>query len=238
MLELQGSVDFGPEQNRSITFRTRGRTTPQFKRQFYPATGPIQIPADQFMWRNRIRDEIVLIFREGKFVPARRRYAGSPPRPGCWIVVLESPHRDEYSATFSPLGPLQNRESRKRFYRYIRSLCREIGGLTNGVEIVLCNPVPYQTSLARLMEDDAGIQSAVRNAVWRELFRQGFTHEFESRLQAYQPSVVINACTYDLRNEVGTALKQYLRQATRKFCIFTCNRHPCIWIQRPVLKMG
>lgn len=237
MLELQGNIDFGPKLTKSITFRSGVRTIPPFKR-CYLATDPIQIPADQFIWRNRIPDEIVLVFQGTKFVPVRRRYAGRTPRPGCWVVVLESPHRDEYSATFSPLGPLQNRESRKRFYRHIRSLCREIGGLTTGVEIVLCNPVPYQASLARMMNDDAGMQSAVRNAVWRGLFRQGFKQELESRLHAYQPGVVINACTFDLRKEVGTALKQYLRQATRKFRLFTCNRHPCIWIREPVLTKG
>lgn len=238
MLELQGNVEFGPSQTKSITFRSGVRTMPPFKHRFYRATGAIQIPADQFSWRNRIPDEIALEFQDGKFVPARRRYAGSAPRPGCWVVVLESPHRDEYSAAFSPLGPLQKRESRRRFYRYIRSLCREVGGLTTGVEIVLCNPVPYQASLARMMDEDAGMQSAIRNTVWRSLFRQGFRQEFESRLQAYQPDVVINACTYALRKEVGTALKQHLRQTRRKYRLFTCNRHPCIWTRKPVLTSG
>jgi hypothetical protein len=247
MVRFVGTVEFGPDKLEHIQIECRVRSSLPILSRHVEADGSIRIPADHFAWDKRVVDEVVRVKRNNQLVPPENLSAADigSVRPGCWILVLESPHHDEYyfvENEFLPVGPLRNPDTLRKFHKHIDNLCREIGQMPEGTALVLCNPVPYQASLDRLMVQPTRLHRAVRNAVWKELFLQGFRREFAERLAAYQPSVVINACTYDLRAFVKKALREIREAAPHEtpeaaphgsFRHITCNKHPCIWLSAP-----
>ena len=119
------------------------------------------------------------------------------------VVVLESPHRDEYSSDVSqPIAPAQCATGSKiknylgRVLLSCPTLCTQLEGETT--RVILANPVQYQASLASVIRTSAWRRT--RDAVWRTLWCcQLIQDNFEARLESYRPDFIINACTHDLR---------------------------------------
>lgn len=241
MYLISGLADFGPNDKRQFESIVRGSRIAQFQGQYVSKNYLASLPEDMFAWDGRVRDEVVYIWQEGSLVREARSITESAlPKPDCLVVVLESPHRSEYCCKqgFKPIGPLRDKNSRARFVKYLPALItQDIGDVPNGTEIVLSNPVPYQTSLDRLMVGEAGIHEPIRNSVWKTLFREGFKEDFQSRIVRYQPRIIINACTYPLKLTLEKALCELVREKKLKGChLFTSNRHPCIWHSKPSLR--
>ncbi len=188
-------------------------------------SGRVKIPNDQFRYDKCVPDEVCALWSRDVLTPVLSRKI---PR-GCILIVLESPHCSEYTPDFHPLGPLRLCRSRHRLYSHLPRLLKK-AKQTRG-HMVLCNPIQFQTSLHRLMtlEAQGDLQDLVRNAVWRELYQASrnnvrvFEADFLRRLDDYQPALIINACTEDLRQPVLDTLK------TRKYPVRTVNAHPSDW---------
>jgi len=230
MCKIIGNIAFTPDKLTEITIHSRGRTAP-IDLQYVLEDGTVIVPYDQFLWKNRVVDEVAYIWTSNGPVTIEKKLDDVLPIPGCFMVSLESPHRCEYTLDpeFSPLGPLRDGDSRQNLINFLPSLIEQIGGIADGTEIVLCNPVPYQASLDRLMVKDVKLQKALRNAVWKGLFRGGFRNDFESRVARYKPAVVLNACTYDLKKESLEALKSVrYHQGANSFRLYA-TQHPSWW---------
>ena len=221
-----------------IKIVSRGRTAAPIESCYLGSDNAVVLPPDQFLWKKRVPDAVVGVWRDGSLITVAEKVTDSrSPKPGCIVITLESPHRSEYSLMgFIPRMPLSDPQSKSHLYQFLPDLIRDIGGLPDGTEVVLCNPVPYQASLDRIMKAGTGVQKAVRNAVWRALFRGGFRRDFVGRLCQYKPSVVINACTRDLRRDVTLALQGICDiESFRNTLIFNCSHHPCVWLRKPTL---
>jgi hypothetical protein len=139
------------------------------------------------------------------------------------VVVLESPHDDEYdyaNGQFSPKEPLMDEGSQKRLrchlVRLALAAAREKNvALSDDVDIVLCNPIQFQTSLHRLIRPEQNgnkgdLRQGIRNATWKGLwnYKNGssypFRNEFKKRLREFAPCLVINASTCVLRSHLRT----------------------------------
>jgi len=200
----------------------------------------VSVPADHFLWANRVRDEVVYVWNGTSIVPSDIKLDPLLPKPGCVVVVLESPHRSEYRVgPFEPIGPLRDPLSRNRLHEYLPRVLSKIGGIEKDTDIVICNPVPYQTSMDRIMVGYQKLQSPIRNAVWKALYTKGFQKDFESRITAYKPSVILNACTggkskWGLKETVRKTLI-HLRavEGVNSFRLITCSHHPSIWLVEP-----
>lgn len=237
MHKFIAKVAFNPGTVKDVKIFSRGRTTAPIKSCYLSSDNTVILPPDQFLWHKRVPDAVVHVWKDGSLFAVDEQVTSRCPKPGCMVITLESPHRSEYALPdFSPLLPLSDPGSRSHLNQFLPDLIRDIGGLPDTTEVVLCNPVPYQASLDRIMNTGSGVQKSVRNAVWRALFREGFRRDFLCRLCQYKPSVVINACTCDLRSEVTLALKEICDlESFGTTMFFKCSHHPCVWLRKPTL---
>ena len=125
-------------------------------------------------------------------------------------VILESPHKDEYDADFVPIRPANGRTGRNLEKKL--SLQNKILPhleVSNMYLVRLMNPVQYQASCAYFVK--RSIRSET-DKVFRTLFsKKGFNlrDDFIERLQAFQPDIILNCCTYALgEGVVSTAINE------------------------------
>lgn len=158
------------------------------------------------------------------------------PRPGSapLIVLLESPHKNEYSKDieeFAPQWPLNGESSRKKMQRHLRRLT-EAAGFTwadiQSKEVTLVNPVPLQTSMHRFFPHKEGLHKTLRDQVWCALFSQTryFKLSLQLRIDQYAPFLILNACTKNLQDEVHKVLTRLPYQSER------ISNHPSMWFSR------
>lgn len=157
------------------------------------------------------------------------------------IVVLESPHVDEYEA--KPCKKDEGRNCPCRDYvrpapargmtgrnikHYLPKIfdCEEF----KTYKIALINPIQYQCSLGDLKSGlkDEIFARLIKMPRYKKCFRERFAH-------VYDPGkdIVVNCCTDKLKNKdiVNECLKSvmYCKVANeRRFCLLEMN-HPCVW---------
>lgn len=131
------------------------------------------------------------------------------------IILLESPHKDEFDTNFNPLIPLngisgQNFDQKilgqlSKWFQNIPIQDKEI------FEIMLYNPVPFQTSLYHFLSNKIPYQPLVgaptnitqitfdrtlRNNVWKLLYKLPCCEQYMiDFLKNYKPNYIINCCT-------------------------------------------
>ncbi|MBP8232111.1 MAG: hypothetical protein KAY22_07385 [Rhizorhabdus sp.] len=165
----------------------------------------VYLPPSHFHYSKRVLD--VVRMNGGKTVSVESM-AGK--LRGCVVLVVESPHKDEYSrqgSVWIPGEPLTG--ARSKLDQYLPDAINCAGPSFSDKNVVLCNPVQLQASLAELMQNKAiGLQRDIRNLVWRRLFRiPAIKCDFKDRIQSYQPSLILVGTTGELAGPVFTALR-------------------------------
>jgi atypical dual specificity phosphatase len=193
----------------------------------------VTLPADQIHYSKRVPDELRFVYRGGRLLPVT-----SPRlvRPGCVAVAAESPHLHEYTPAFEPIGPLQNPRTKTRIKNYLPGLLQQ-ALVPDDVDVVLVNPIQYQTSLVRLWQPGCQSQmlGQVRNTIWKGLWAASagnarvFEQDFLTRMSTYQPFLTINACTAELKPLVDVALK------ANGFQVVGVTQHPSYWNSKSAL---
>ncbi|MFD0962409.1 hypothetical protein [Pseudofulvibacter geojedonensis] len=133
------------------------------------------------------------------------------------LFILESPHRHEYDyeKNFSPRMPLYG--NLNTFQSHFESLMFELTEEENyAYEVVLYNPVPYQTSLHYLLKRNVKEQTRFKFWLygWLEL---KYHREFDRYLNQYKFDYYLNASTrmyksiisYKLSTLVNTEYQVY-----------------------------
>ncbi|WP_408891559.1 hypothetical protein ACJ2CR_19050 [Myxococcus faecalis] len=151
----------------------------------------------------------------GKFFDALDIDLSSPPHGPKIAVLLESPHQNEYDTNFNPLGPARG-PTGEAFHRYFTSHVLPVllrAGLTldddtDGLHVLMINPVPYQASLRHLLTKH---NEPLKNAVWTKLWEH-CKPNFMDRLRQYAPKIILNGCTADLKAMVAAAVKGHEKQ--------------------------
>ncbi|MGE7948164.1 hypothetical protein [Lysinibacillus sp. NPDC093688] len=149
------------------------------------------------------------------------------------LVILESPHENEYDNNFNVKGPAQGITG-QRVYKYLPQVVEEILNTNlkindGSYKVVLFNPIPFQTSLNYLHKQ--GLNSTniknLRDAVWKTLwYRENvFRSNMESTLKELDPIIILNACTKSLKKEVSNVLKSCEEVKHKSFLI----GHPSFW---------
>ena len=124
------------------------------------------------------------------------------------VLLLESPHKDEYNANPKrPACGTTGRSIDKLLWIVLRYIQIETGLIEPGCRLVISNPIQFQTSLHAI--HNKSIQNVVckedgeqynwvtlRDNVWRTLWNEQHIQDcFRARLGCYYPKVIINACT-------------------------------------------
>jgi len=142
------------------------------------------------------------------------------------VLVLESPHKDEYRLNrrrnyLVPKGPAQamgGADAGGAIAEYGPGILEQLvvlKGLANGdYALLIVNPVPYLTSLhwlgvltGKVTRPEGKLNKDVRNHVWNQLWAlQWMQADFLSRTASYAPAAVLNCCTSKLQRAVTSAL--------------------------------
>ena len=126
------------------------------------------------------------------------------------VVLLESPHRDEYSPDLVPIAPAQGTTGNNLRRRLI-DVINANGELSDAVRnrlparVVLCNPIQFQASIHATYAIRRGrprlckpCRHGLTRAVWRAIWSvDEVRDDFQARLERYDASWILNACVHD-----------------------------------------
>lgn len=152
------------------------------------------------------------------------------------LLILESPHKDEYivkDKKLVPIAPAQG-DTGKNIEEEIQKVLTEINRfeeLDDGkYKLIICNPVPYQTSLgAYHSESLKDSYKTLRDNVWKKMWSNDeIKGDFKKRLETYKPYLIINACTSSVKKYVTECVKDYLKYVNTSKLFYTTN-HPAAW---------
>lgn len=202
----------------------------------------VVLPQEHFSVEGRVEDQPAFRIGENHSILLN---TNPSIESGCIVILLESPHREEYGEADIPKAPLQNCNSRrglkcnlehllKASELWLQRLTRDESVSLEGLQIVLANAVQYQASLNNLLKDrDDGLHRPIRNCIWKLVFRNGGAEEMVDRLNGYAPTLVLAAPTAPVREELAA----YLGWADTSWPWRFIDRHPSIWLmQRPALR--
>lgn len=140
------------------------------------------------------------------------------------VLVLESPHKYEYDSNYNPLRPANGRTGTKinnglQNRAFIKAL-----NINYVYEVNIINAIQYQTSCYFMFQNKWTRKN--RDQVFRALFNKNkgnLRQDLVNRVSNYNPDIIINACTSNLKNVVETALNTFTN--CRKYK----DKHPSSW---------
>lgn len=148
------------------------------------------------------------------------------------VIILESPHIDEYEANvekLTPIAPAQG-QTGKKIERHIDSLMYLLS-LFNVIEeqhmyrIIIMNAISYQTSLYHIHKQNMNnAYRELRDKVWMKMWSEipQIKSDFLQQISSLKKhSIIINACPKSLKPFVNQELLPY----AERYSLFECN-HP------------
>ncbi|MBC2851950.1 hypothetical protein H5J22_11130 [Cetobacterium sp. 8H] len=147
------------------------------------------------------------------------------------VIVLESPHKDEYDKNMNPKAPAQGTTGRNLFgmKRKIKRLLNLIYNTKENYNFIIINPVPYQTSLHYLyVNEPKELNKKLRDKVWYKLWKDeriDCQNEFISELKSLNPKYILNCCTKKFKKEINEKLRKGMDKKI-KYKILQLP-HPC-----------
>ncbi|WP_020564291.1 hypothetical protein [Methylosarcina fibrata] len=147
-------------------------------------------------------------------------------RPNQILLLLESPHKDEYSAQVAA-GPALGASGRNIFVYFpthVLPILMSLGLVLDrdhDYSFCLVNPVQYQASLVDIHKES--LVKNLRDKVWMALWPE-CREEFIDRLERYQPAILVNGCTSTVKAELRGLLSS-LESAAQRFEV----THPAAW---------
>lgn len=156
------------------------------------------------------------------------------------VLVLESPHRDEYGRSVCHPIAAARGQTGQRIHKYLANVLRSSEEMTKllashaHVRVIISNPIQLQTSAYAIHGGVLRVER-LRNAIWNALWnlesrdKYPFRDDFRRRLESYAPIAAINACTSDLGSQVTNFLRDW-----RTIPTYKCH-HPARWGKETIL---
>lgn len=178
----------------------------------------------------------------------------SRQRIGSIVLLLESPHKDEYTdedriyCINQPQAPASGNSGTKIdecLCNLITKITQDPGNaeldvsrhIVHGSHVIISNPIPFQTSLHAvhhgepLEDSDDYLWATLRDFVWRTLWReQRIRRHFHARLKRYNPSLIINACTGDPKKSgtLKSSVNRFVLEKLPSVTLYSVS-HPVSW---------
>lgn len=138
------------------------------------------------------------------------------------IIITESPHRDEFTFDYKPIGVAQGKTG-YGIEQKIEDLICDLN-ITGGKYIlIISNPVQFQASLGSFYF--GRIKDSIRNNLWAKLYNK---NEYLKRLQYYKAEYIINATTSGRRNRIKKVVDKY-KEVNADVVIMNAQ-HPSKWV--------
>lgn len=184
---------------------------------------------DQYVGDITKNEEYVYGFIDKEF--SRKHVFNAPKEQPRLIIILESPHKDEYHQSSKiPIGPA-NGITGDNIRKHINSALN-LG--PNGsilyddrYSLILINPIQFQCSMGKS-------KPVLRDNTFIELWNNGGENDFCQRLHSYcrESDVVVNCCTKgerNLRTLVRDAIDQTCRLPTSVRLVHRCHPSSGHW---------
>lgn len=164
------------------------------------------------------------------------------------VIVLESPHRDEYGRSVKePIAPARGKTG-SRIHKYLCDVLNSCAQMTRllfdraPVRVAISNPIPFQTSAYAIDGGRLDVSDRLRNFIWKALWSMEddneskcFQEKFVAKLYCYNPIAIINACTSGGNPKRRSEITRVI-QAPTSFCgnrlrdipLYETD-HPSIW---------
>ena len=190
-------------------------------------TGQYSIPKELFTDKKRVIDEVRYKINGSKtdFIGSKIEYNNITiyDKYEKIVILLESPHRNEYDYSFNPIGPAQG-VTGNNIERFLGELIDRLHiNQTKDYVFILMNPVQWQCSLGSFYNE--GLIETFRNNIWTKLFHL-YSEEFKNQIELYNPSIIINTCTIGREKRVIDSINQV--KALSNSTKFHCH-HPSCW---------
>lgn len=141
------------------------------------------------------------------------------------LIVLESPHKSEYEiekGEIKAIAPAKGKtgDNILKNKEIIKEIVDDLKQLENkeNYEIIIINPVPYQTSLYHLYErseeqiKNYKLDQRIKKFVWKEIWdSKECKDEFTKNIKKINPVYTFNCCTYAFKKRVGEIIKEELK---------------------------
>lgn len=146
------------------------------------------------------------------------------------VLILESPHKDEYQPgnINCPIAPA-NGGTGHNIDQYLATVLSRIDDqqlIAPSCHVIISNPIQFQTSLHAIHQQSLkDYWETLRDNVWRTLWGNEngqIQNCFGERLDAYNPSLIINACTDALTRHVT----KFVREALPDVPLYYETYHP------------
>jgi len=139
------------------------------------------------------------------------------------VLILESPHKDEFEKdTFKPLYPASGKTG-ERISTFFNEIVEKVE-IENINEIIICNPVQWQSSIHELHKKGlTGEFKDLRDKVWCSLWESSQV-DFCNRLRSYNADIIINACTIKLKTILHVFFFFFFSSKTKYL-----TNHPSSW---------
>ncbi len=179
-------------------------------------------------------DQLICKIENGLLGPENRKNIdyGKKCRKDVIVIVLESPHKSEYSDGGKPLGPARGTTGalfRKKFSSILeKSESSLLGSIeANDYEIAFLNSVQYQCSLGESLQKREN--KIRRDENFLKCLKAGCGEDLCRRLEHLKPKIVINLCTHGYRN-LQLEVDLYLREFCKKRgYVYVLGSHPSTW---------
>ena len=141
------------------------------------------------------------------------------------ILILESPHADEFDKNGEPIGPAVG-ETGTNIRTYIQKIFKDTFGSIEQYHLILMNVIPYQCSLG---VDTEYFRTSVFKKMWNDK-NIGSKLFFENRLKNLRGKLgaenvfIVNACTS--MNGFKANIQESIKNITGKYELQLM--HPCV----------
>lgn len=136
------------------------------------------------------------------------------------VMVLESPHKQEYSTKGFPIRPARGRTGENIKLNLVNHLKNKIP--SGWYKILLVEAISYQCSNGKCLNNN-GKNKKRRDNLFRIMWLCGGMRFFEKRLLSYRPKIIINSCTGGsdgMKSDAGALfLNSLVQKSINKICL-------------------
>ena len=143
------------------------------------------------------------------------------------LIIVESPHRDEFTFNYEPIGPAQG-ETGYGIENKMGEIIEKMDITSRKCIVIISNPVQFQTSLGSFYL--SGLNDAIRNNLWTKLYNKD---RYLEVLKGIDAKYIINATTTQRRKRIKKVLQEYSNEIQNNTIIKTSN-HPSQWRKKGI----
>ena len=157
------------------------------------------------------------------------------------VLILESPHKDEYDPSLAKPLPAQGRTGDNICIYFVDMLNNANGhnkrnlNVVNGIyKLALVESVNYQCSEG----NDIG-NGTIRDDNWIKYYSRDASINLVKKLDYFisnsnNPIIVINACTNSTKKHLQKYVERTILGLANSHIDYFCTQHPCSWSRRKV----